>query len=144
MDMSQGKSSYVPKRLRWKKIDWIITQVLHLLQLSFDYLYDKTMTMKVDKKYRNSLRTQRSKGGQQRLVVNETRISRSGSSNAPRLSAYTTRFDVDANAIGIDNRCSACISHDINDFVGNVTKTNRRIKCFGGETMSNVYSGTIV
>ena len=66
------------------------------------------------------------------------------SSNTPRLSAYTTVFDVDANAIGIDSRCSACLSHDINDFVGRVTKTNRRIQGFGGETLLDVYSGTIV
>ena len=52
-------------------------------------------------------------------------------------------LDVDTNTIGIDNQCSACLSHDISDFVGRVTKTNRRIKEFGGETLLDVYSGII-
>ena len=29
-------------------------------------------------------------------------------------------FDTDSGTIGIDNRCSGCISHDIRDFVGGV------------------------
>ena len=29
-------------------------------------------------------------------------------------------FDTDSKSIGIDNRCSTCILHDLNDFVGEV------------------------
>ena len=82
--------------------------------------------------------------GIQHIVVNDTQISKSTSSRAPRLSTFTTVFDTDSNAIGIDNRCSACLSHDINDFVGPVTNTKRRIKVFRGETLLNVYIGTII
>ena len=86
----------------------------------------------------------RSSRGIQHFVVNDTRISKSTSSRALHLSKFTTVFDTDSNAIGIDNRCSACLSHDIDDFVGPVTNTNRRIKGFGGETLLNVYIGTII
>jgi hypothetical protein len=29
---------------------------------------------------------------------------------------HLTPFDTDSKPIGIDNRCTACISHDLNDF----------------------------
>ena len=54
------------------------------------------------------------------------------------------KFDTDSMKIGIDNRCSACISYDINDFEGPVIKVNRSIKGFGGERVMNVYRGTII
>ena len=54
------------------------------------------------------------------------------------------KFDTDSTKIGIDNRCSGCISHDINDFDGPVHKVNRAIKGFGGERTMNIYQGTIV
>ena len=53
-------------------------------------------------------------------------------------------FDSDSDKVGIYNRCSACISHDKNDFEGPVTKVNQSIKGFGGERVTNVYKGTIV
>ena len=53
-------------------------------------------------------------------------------------------FDTDAKPIGIDNRCSACISHDIKDFIGPLQETNRTIKGFGGvRHKSNIMMGTI-
>ena len=45
--------------------------------------------------------------------------------------------------IGIDNRCSACISCDINGFIGPLVKTNRIIKGFGGTRTTNIQVGTI-
>ena len=53
------------------------------------------------------------------------------------------KFDSDSKLIGIDNRCSACISPDIDDFIGKVTKTDKTIIGFGGQKVCNVYTGTI-
>ena len=145
MEMTQGSDNvYVPRRKRWHKVNWIISKFLYIIQLAFDYSYDKVMRMKVDRKYRNKWRVSRISCGIQHIFVNDTRISNGNSSQTPRLSAFTTVFDTDANAIGIDNRCSACLSNDINDFIGPVTKTNRRIKGFGGEALMDVYMGTII
>ena len=145
MEMTQGSNNvYVPRRMRWHKVNWIISKFLYIIQLVFDYSYDKVKRMKVDKKYRNKWMVSRSSCGIQHIVVNDTRISKDNSSQTPRLSAFTTVFDTDANAIEIDNRCSACLSNDINDFIGPVTKTNRRIKGFGGEALMDVYMGTII
>ena len=70
------------------------------------------------------------------------------------ITAYTTtindkfqrrhvKFDSDSKLIGIDNRCSACISPDIDDFIGKVTKTDKTIRGFGGQKVCNVYTGTM-
>ena len=51
--------------------------------------------------------------------------------------------DTDSETIGIDNRCSACISHHIEDFFGNPTESKRIIRRFGGTHTRNIMSGTI-
>ena len=52
-------------------------------------------------------------------------------------------IDTDSGPVGIDNTCSACISHCIGDFQGSVTACNRSIKGFGGTKTHNVQKGTI-
>ena len=60
-------------------------------------------------------------------------------------SAYenSIAFDTDSGPIGIDNRCTACISHRIEDFEGQLVDSNRSIKGFGGTRTKNVKMGTI-
>ena len=48
------------------------------------------------------------------------------------------RFDTDSEPIGIDNRCTGCISHRIEDFDGPLTDSGRAIRGFGGTKMTNV------
>jgi len=50
-------------------------------------------------------------------------------------------FDTDSKPIGINSRCTACISEDINDFIGGMRESGRAIKGFGG---TQTMSGTIV
>lgn len=57
---------------------------------------------------------------------------------------FTAQFDTDSSRVGIDNRCSACISDQRSDFKGNLRKTNRVIKGFGGHLIKNVWTGTLV
>ncbi|MEL7340382.1 MAG: hypothetical protein AAGM67_07855, partial [Bacteroidota bacterium] len=51
--------------------------------------------------------------------------------------------DSDSKTVGIDNRCSACISCDLEDFEGDVHDTNVSIKGFGGVLDTAVKKGTI-
>ena len=37
---------------------------------------------------------------------------------------HSVNFDTDSHPIGVDNRCTACISHDINDFIGKLKDSN--------------------
>jgi hypothetical protein len=52
-------------------------------------------------------------------------------------------FDTDSEIVGIDNRCTACISHSIDNFEGTLVPSNRVVKGFGGSRTRNVKSGTI-
>lgn len=54
-----------------------------------------------------------------------------------------TCFDTDSSDIGIDNRCSACISHVESDFEGPLVHCNRVVKGFGGSRTRNVKMGTL-
>ncbi len=53
------------------------------------------------------------------------------------------RFDTDYSPVGIDNRCSACISHCIEDFIDTPRPSNQVIKGFGGSRTAEVMTGTI-
>jgi hypothetical protein len=54
-----------------------------------------------------------------------------------------TPFDTDTAFVGIDNRCSGCISHDPSDFVGPLKPSGKVIKGFGGSRTTNVHMGTL-
>jgi hypothetical protein len=65
---------------------------------------------------------------------------------AMRANAHTeriTRFDTDSDVIGIDNRCSGCISHVRSDFIDTLRPTTRVIRGFGGSRTMNVSIGTL-
>ena len=53
-------------------------------------------------------------------------------------------FDTDSSEIGVDNRCSACISSVIEDFEAPPIPCRRVIRGFGGTKTSNVMQGTLV
>ena len=53
-------------------------------------------------------------------------------------------FDTDSSPIGVDNRCTGCISHRTEDFEGPLIDTGRQIKGFGGSQTSNVQMGTLI
>ena len=53
------------------------------------------------------------------------------------------RFDTDAKPIGVDNRCSACISPYIEDFIGSLEDTNKTIKGFAGTRTDNPMMGVL-
>jgi hypothetical protein len=54
-----------------------------------------------------------------------------------------TPFNTDNQWIGVDNRCSGCISHIKSDFVGRLNPTMRTIKGFAGSRTVNVSIGTL-
>ena len=70
-------------------------------------------------------------------------IAMQASNSTATKGARTSRFDTDSVDIGVDNRCSGCISHKIDDFEGPLTDTNRVIKGFGGTKTHNVKVGTL-
>ena len=53
------------------------------------------------------------------------------------------KFNTDAKPIGVDNRCSACISPFVEDFIGPLADTNKTIKGFAGAQTNNSKTGTL-
>jgi len=53
-------------------------------------------------------------------------------------------FDMDSELMGIDNRCSACISHQIEDFIDVPQPTQCAITGFMGSKVPNFQQGTIL
>ena len=52
-------------------------------------------------------------------------------------------FDTDSQVVGIDNHCSACITHVCEDMPGELIPCHQSIKGFGGSKVWNVWHGTI-
>ena len=52
-------------------------------------------------------------------------------------------FDTDSEPIGVDNRCSASMSHRIEDFVTQLTPTDLVVKGVAGSRTGNVMKGPI-
>ena len=53
------------------------------------------------------------------------------------------RVDTDSSQIGVDNRCTACISNKVEDFLNDLTHSKRVIKGFGGSQTTNLMVGTL-
>ena len=60
------------------------------------------------------------------------------------LKTNSVRFDTDSAPVGIDNRCTGCISHIAQDFIGELRDSNKSIKGFGGSCTSNIKVGTLL
>ena len=54
------------------------------------------------------------------------------------------KYDTDSGPIGIDNRCTACISHRVSDFEGALTDVNYSIRGFAGLRTSGLKKGTLL
>ena len=64
--------------------------------------------------------------------------------DAGRIEPYVSTFDTYSSVIGVDNRCSACISHEPSDFISELKPCDRSIKGFGGTRTQRVMQGTLV
>ena len=53
------------------------------------------------------------------------------------------KFDTNVKPIGVDNRCSTCISPYIKDFIGPLEDTNKTVKGFAGARTNNPKIGTL-
>ena len=54
------------------------------------------------------------------------------------------KMDTESAKIGIDNRCSLCISHIAEDFIGELRESKRKIRGFGGVIQPKIKTGTLL
>ena len=143
-------SSYVPKSKRTYLMVWA-----HLMIAWFggkwDYITTKIERMQIT--CRNQRKIRRSQRVAKIMQLPPERKNKGRvylafaalAMQARSANAYenSMAFDTDSGPIGIDNRCTACISHRIEDFEGQLYDSNRVIKGFGGTRTQNVKMGTI-
>ena len=143
-----NSDSYEPRgkkdtKSKWFKTikDWIKTKATSI-GISIDqWSLTRTNNARMQKKKRIAARMQTSnkKRGLRSLMaftVVAMQASKGIHDNA-------VSFDTDSAPVGVDNRCTGCISNRIEDFEGPLIESNRSIKGFGGSTTKNIMIGTI-
>ncbi len=128
---------------KWFKTikDWIETKATGIGQSIDQWSLTRTNNARMQKKKRIAARMQTSnkKRGLRSLMaftVVAMQASKGIHDNA-------VSFDTDSAPVGVDNRCTGCISNRIEDFEGPLIESNRSIKGFGGSTTKNIMIGTI-
>ena len=97
----------------------------------------------VDHQVRRYRKSPKFHPSRQLRALNDVEMTTTNSEGDP-IHGNEAHFDTNSSKIGVDNRYSAFIYHDINDFHGPVKKVNCSIKGFGLERTMNVYQGTII
>ena len=57
---------------------------------------------------------------------------------------YLFKIYTESATIGIDNRCSLCISHIAEYFIGELRESRRKIRGFGGVIQPKIKTGTLL
>jgi hypothetical protein len=129
------------KRRRWGTLDTVMTAMGRGIYAIANYLGDmiERSTRKNNRRLTLAIKRHRSKSRATVLALSVLAMQ----ANAKNATERQVRFDTDSEFVGVDNRCSGCISHVKSDFVGNLERTNRIIKGFGGSRTMNVQVGTI-
>ncbi len=145
--VTPNDSNYVPKSKRTKVHTWM--KRVHKATMTIV----ANMATKVEDKIRQvlsstGLQRKKIRGAKQIFQRKKTKW-RALAQSATAMTAKTKirsnviTFDSDSAPVGIDNRCSACISHVPEDFIGDLVDTDRTIRGFAGTKTSGVKIGTL-
>ena len=146
----QNQSRYIPKRKR-RILYATRVGIIGYIQRSIDIIHDKILRVKHKQKINDrkaiakrhqSHPAKHRKWDRTTLLVSAIAML-AGHREERCTEQRNVTFDSDSESIGIDNRCLACISHKIDDFIGDPSISKRTIKGFGGTRMGNVMVGTI-
>ena len=143
------RPQYVPKRKQWRRTNemtkWISKQIYTIATIGHATTYQwhasRQSRTKVTRARRIANRMQPRYKSRTHFLIALSEVAMSAQSPQAR---QTRSFDTDSGPIGIDNRCTGCISHKIEDFQGPLRDSGRQIKGFGGTTTGNIKIGTIV
>ena len=142
----ENDSAYRPKTKR----DTIMSRLQGKVQETAKFMWTKIETTIMDmptkrKKKQGNLRYHRITRYTSRPVqmMAMVAIAMTSTSSIVNRTSECAPFDTDSGAVGIDNRCSGCITNIRTDIPGEIRQCNRAIKGFGGEKTYNVWMGTI-
>ena len=127
-------------------------QMIHCIYLVIDRMFKHLAIIisplgEMIQKWKTSKRTKWKSGSKHNV---RTTLKTTALSAVLAMSSSTTsyqnreRFNTDSFQIGIDNRCLACISHKVHDFIGDLHDSGWVIKGFGGLRTTNVKCRTIL
>ena len=147
---------YVPKSQRRPSIAaalWIA--IMAAAQATFKLIADRVETLKARRRLARAIRNLRPERKHTRFRRDSVRHSNllpkkltlmvAIAMQADHGAAYRAiRYDTDSGPVGIDNRCTACISHKISDFDGPLQDVKLSIRGFAGSRTTGLKRGTIV
>jgi hypothetical protein len=141
-------SEYVPKSKRnslWLKATPMITWIQDKIKIIGEKVISSTTDNTRRKRLKNAYRITRNSQNVRSTKLGAIMVFAAVAMSTQRTTHHDNKvvFDTDAEPIGIDNRCTGCISHRIEDFDGPLIDSNRAIKGFGGSKTTNVKIGTI-
>ncbi len=141
---------YIPKSRQWKYIAWF-TMKMHRLSTALDVYLSWLSTPSLDRRRYQLLMKEgkklQEKYKRRRIWSRSTTLAfwaMAMQAKAAYATQPETHFDTDSGPLGIDNRCSGCISSFVEDFEGPLQESGRVIKGFGGTRTRNVMTGTII
>ena len=137
------RKAYVPKHKRWHRTALLISKVSNIFDAVITAITPSDTSPRINRQhfYYSQRRTRRRDG---KTITAMAAMLMIASTEASASIHQSAQFDTDSKPIGIDNRCSACISHEITDFIGPLKDSNRIIKGFGGiRHSSNIMMGTL-
>ena len=138
-----NETKYIPKSKQSRIFIWL-TKLINYIGNKANYIMDRVY-LKIILSHRTRWKlTQKLKV--QRKASRKIGLGMSAMAYQSKIGTYTNniRFDTDSAQIGIDNRCTACISHVAQDFIGPLMDSARTIKGFAGSRTSGVKVGTLV
>ena len=116
---------YVPKSKRWTNVQYVITWFTSKTQ----GVEDTIQGLKTSQQNTQTQSARKIRRGQNRS--RPWPVLAMAAEGADSFEHQMT-FDTDSIPIGVDNRCTGCISHQIEDFEGPLIDTGQQIKGFGG------------
>ena len=152
--MNDSNKNYVPPHKQWKLVRWMkikaskhfdkmCTNLCTWINTNCSTHRSRILLKNRNKIARRHGQAMRFPTPQSRKVIAMATLM-AMSAKSVQTHQQEAYFDTDSKPIGIDNRCTACISHDINDFVGKLHDSDRTIKGFGGvRHRSNIMIGTM-
>jgi hypothetical protein len=142
-------SAYVPKLKRNKFLIWVNsmkTWLINKMTIIEETLMKKIHVTRHQKLQRAYIATKRLHNKSHHKTIPLMIFTAILAMNAKSSNIHNNRinFDTDSEPIGVDNWCTGCISHHIEDFEGPLNDSERIIKGFGGSRTLNVKIGTLV
>ena len=136
----QNDSTYTPKSKKNRVWIWMKKHIGIIVLKVYAVILNIETYMKIERKRNCEKR---------RNTIRRKKILMSIACTATAMKAELDKrlnvvpFDSDSAPVGVDNRCSACISYIPEDFTGDLEDSDRTVKGFAGSKTTGIKVGTL-